>query len=102
MYNNTLVELASPFTPLDPNSGHLQRERCVICLLVQRLVKVQCDMIIIKVVNMAHAPKVLGVLVSMEYANYLFNNLFVFLNLLFTTLTVPMLETGIIIIKVKL
>jgi hypothetical protein len=45
-------------------------------------------MIVIKVLNMAHAPKVLGVRVSMEYANYLFNNLFVFLKLLFTTLTV--------------
>jgi hypothetical protein len=59
-------------------------------------------MIAIKVLNMAHAPKVLGVRVSMEYANYLFNNLFVFLKLLFTTLTVPMLETGIIIVKIKL
>jgi hypothetical protein len=35
-------------------------------------------MIVIKVLNMAHAPKVLEVWVSMEYANYLFNNLFSF------------------------
>jgi hypothetical protein len=70
--------------------------------LAQRLVKVQCDVIVSKVLNMTHAPKVLRVQISTKYANYLFNNLLVFLNLIFTTLTVSMLETGIIIVKVKL
>jgi hypothetical protein len=59
-------------------------------------------MIVIKVLNMAHDPRVLRVWVSMEYVNYLFNNLFDLLKMLFMTLTVPMLDTRIIIIKVKL
>jgi hypothetical protein len=51
---------------------------------------------------MAHGPKVLRVRVSTEYVDYMFNNIFVFLLMLFATLMVPMLETGVIIIKVKL
>jgi hypothetical protein len=51
---------------------------------------------------MAHASKVLRVRVFTDYVNYLFNNLFVFLLMFFVALTVPMLETGIIIVEVKL
>ena len=90
MKHNTVLELTSALTPLDPNRCNLRRDWHIVCPLIKPLVKIQGNIIIIQIINLAHTSKMLRIRIITQDADQFFNNFSISLQTFFTTLPVTM------------